>query len=438
MRGEHFRTLVLVVPDIGSSPRARGTQPTHHQPSPRARFIPACAGNTIDSPRLTRHDSVHPRVRGEHRSTITRRGTVRGSSPRARGTQRKGKRIVRFSRFIPACAGNTTAFDGGVGKAAVHPRVRGEHASRCSTTLMSAGSSPRARGTQLGKIAAPLRGRFIPACAGNTRPRNPGLRRGPVHPRVRGEHVRMLEPPHRSSGSSPRPRGTLLAIGADEPVARFIPACAGNTLLALPGILNTPVHPRVRGEHRRAPDHRRALPGSSPRARGTPGPAAMAATQRRFIPACAGNTNGAADTSTRMAVHPRVRGEHHPAGHGGMQAGGSSPRARGTLFSVLADIPSVRFIPACAGNTGWAGQDWDTATVHPRVRGEHSMALRISRSWRGSSPRARGTQRQDGHAGLLARFIPACAGNTCTVIQVSTDAPVHPRVRGEHSSCRRL
>src|SRR4051794_12206490 len=56
----------------------------------------------------------------------------------------------------------------------------------------------------------------------------------------------------------------------------------------------------------------------------------------------------------------------------------------------------------------------------------------------GSSPHARGTHGTAGSYTIGERFIPACAGNTTgTVAPVVTPA-VHPRMRGEHSSHKRL
>ena len=102
MRGEHEFTTLLSAP---VHPRMRGEhssgQSTHHS----RRFIPACAGNT----RLLRSAvafAVHPRMRGEHGSPIQRDAVQHGSSPHARGTL-AGRCQQAQARFIPARAGNT-------------------------------------------------------------------------------------------------------------------------------------------------------------------------------------------------------------------------------------------------------------------------------------------------------------------------------------------
>ena len=256
------------------------------------RFIPACAGNTATASPSPTPPSVHPRVRGEHRASFS-------------------LRIGNF-RFIPACAGNTAHFHEIAGCVSVHPRVRGEHAP-----LAVAGQRDR---------------RFIPACAGNTGKRAPWRSTPAVHPRVRGEHFDRIAALHQVGGSSPRARGTLSVAPSHAQSTRFIPACAGNTGSSPSRSTESTVHPRVRGEHHHANLDSRDAPGSSPRARGTRARKAADEATVRFIPACAGNTPSSISAIAASTVHPRVRGEHWPVICSVTSMGGSSPRARGTLF----------------------------------------------------------------------------------------------------------
>ncbi len=249
MRGEHAVTVTNTDDPGGSSPRARGTrEPVRSALSPR-RFIPACAGNTQRAFRALRLPSVHPRVRGEHAEAVGMMVKEGGSSPRARGTHDHGLESLSVGRFIPACAGNTRAAAGGCCPTTVHPRVRGEHTPMVRSSEAVTGSSPRARGTHGDPQGPRRRRRFIPACAGNTsfRPRSPGWRS--VHPRVRGEHLVKFPGPWIEVGSSPRARGTRPQRGAGTVRQGFIPACAGNTVMVQPRTLSCAVHPRVRGEH---------------------------------------------------------------------------------------------------------------------------------------------------------------------------------------------
>ncbi|BAK83184.1 hypothetical protein GLX_07720 [Komagataeibacter medellinensis NBRC 3288] len=85
----------------------------------------------------------------------------------------------------------------------------GEHAFENDPDIVDYGSSPRMRGTLL--LPASLRSpeRFIPARAGNTRLDAYHARKQAVHPRACGEHAHDAWMAALSAGSSPRVRGTL-------------------------------------------------------------------------------------------------------------------------------------------------------------------------------------------------------------------------------------
>ena len=91
---------------------------------------------------------------------------------------------------------------------------------------------------------------------------------------------------------------------------------------------------------------------------------------------------------------------------------GSSPRVRGTLRVERAARQNARFIPACAGNTCRASPTTHPSPVHPRVCGEHRTSGIDANNGTGSSPRVRGTRRWRAVRRPLSR--------------------VHPRVCGEH------
>ncbi len=210
---------------------------------------------------------------------------------------------------------------------------------------------------------------------------------------MRGEHAIRSLSLYRSSGSSPRARGTPSSGLSCITCNRFIPACAGNTQTIPRPLPPTAVHPRVRGEHHWSMIARDTGTGSSPRARGTHIPAILLQTVMRFIPACAGNTSGTNRRRTTTAVHPRVRGEHCDGTPGVALVWGSSPRARGTPIRDRRRLHERRFIPACAGNTPRRRRSMSAGAVHPRVRGEHELVAIAIADTDGSSPRARGTRR---------------------------------------------
>ena len=190
---------------------------------------------------------------------------------------------------------------------------------------------PRGRGEHQPVDRAPVAAvRFIPAGAGNTLGKAKKSLQGPVHPRGRGEHPKSGQAPPLETGSSPRARGTRGRVRACARRRRFIPAGAGNTGRALCSDRELPVHPRGRGEHFDIPGGTVTVYGSSPRARGTPFGHRAEPGVDRFIPAGAGNTLLALVRSILGGVHPRGRGEHEGEVDVSPAGGGSSPRARGT------------------------------------------------------------------------------------------------------------
>ncbi len=411
-RGEHGCQSAADLSLDGSSPRPRGTRATGRRGRRQVRFIPAPAGNTRSRSWRDRAWTVHPRARGEHSTQPIEVRQRRGSSPRPRGTRSEHLERHLFLRFIPAPAGNTAGAAGTRACIPVHPRARGEHARRQRGTHSRAGSSPRPRGTrEHAQHRARVR-RFIPAPAGNTVATQNDVR-----------HI---------IGSSPRPRGTLADARHVQREGRFIPAPAGNTSARSSAGSPTAVHPRARGEHHRAIESVKGRDGSSPRPRGTQPPERDPLLAHRFIPAPAGNTSRSGNCRAGRTVHPRARGEHCRVSCAKSASPGSSPRPRGTLGPAQKLLLLRRFIPAPAGNTRRTARERRRASVHPRARGEHSSARIRMISSSGSSPRPRGTPAEHRKRPSPARFIPAPAGNTPRPPPPPSRSPVHPRARGEH------
>ena len=233
-----------------------------------------------------------------------------------------------------------------------------------------------------------------------------------VHPRVCGEHSPERLSTPISCGSSPRLRGTQQNSTRGNHGERFIPASAGNTTAACTAALRLAVHPRVCGEHNSSSKSSILITGSSPRLRGTRFFARLSGLYCRFIPASAGNTSPLRSSSSTISVHPRVCGEHVKAPLSVLSATGSSPRLRGTHININDNADSHRFIPASAGNTGTVTRFTWVLTVHPRVCGEHIVGQPDFSMTFGSSPRLRGTRYVRIPPSLPKRFIPASAGNT--------------------------
>ncbi len=165
------------------------------------------------------------------------------------------------------------------------------------------------------------------------------------------------------------------------------------------------------GEHVASCPSKIVLFGSSPRVRGTYVFYLFSVHSIRFIPACAGNINGAIISRATYSVHPRVCGEHYWSTELEILNIGSSPRVRGTWYLDLAGSGECRFIPACAGNMSDTHTEVFSLAVHPRVCGEHILRIWPVIVRIGSSPRVRGTYPTNLARNRENRFIPACAGN---------------------------
>ncbi len=189
---------------------------------------------------------------------------------------------------------------------------------------------PRWRGELFCALAFCWLSRFIPAGAGNTLPLSALLARNTVYPRWRGEHRSSHYFPFFFDGLSPLARGTLRIAHADNRARRFIPAGAGNTSAENRSIAPTSVYPRWRGEHPNGSALSYPQIGLSPLARGTQSDAIDALIDARFIPAGAGNTEGAEEYRIQNAVYPRWRGEHWCDSNCRTERRGLSPLARGT------------------------------------------------------------------------------------------------------------
>ena len=117
-----------------------------------------------------------------------------------------------------------------------------------SGTFRQSGSSPRVRGTVNVSKRETIRGRFIPASAGNRGVRLSISSLIAVHPRECGEQTAAVTCAGAVGGSSPRVRGTVTLRGRRISSERFIPASAGNRVSFIAIVATIQVHPRECGE----------------------------------------------------------------------------------------------------------------------------------------------------------------------------------------------
>ena len=174
--------------------------------------------------------------------------------------------------------------------------------------------------------------------------------------------------------------------------------------------------------------------GSSPPARGTPHQNKQPQQRKGIIPACAGNTGVLKGSTPSGGDHPRLRGEHAVGWTAFRFTSGSSPPARGTPQGSWQSQKSTGIIPACAGNTWRLSEMTKLIRDHPRLRGEHTTKNNNPNQERGSSPPARGTHSLKPDRRPRPGIIPACAGNTRVRTRHHRHSGDHPRLRGEHSA----
>lgn len=196
---------------------------------------------------------------------------------------------------------------------------------------------------------------------------------------------------------------------------RLIPACAGNRQLGSHGQDRKPAHPRLCGEQLRTVATRRRDDGSSPEVLGTVPQKRQACLGLRFIPACAGNSGLDGLIHGDGSVHPRLCGEQLGTAHNNPIWCGSSPPLRGTVGRQRIGRAAVRFIPACARNSRDSPIQICRLPVHPRLYGEQCSFLAAATGCFGSSPHVRGTAWMQLHDHKRCRLIPGCAGNRLAV-----------------------
>ena len=172
----------------------------------------------------------------------------------------------------------------------VYPRWRGELFPPCGKRVRFRGLSPLARGTLINLVYIGLRGRFIPAGAGNSRNWFYASAGRAVYPRWRGELSNLRSVCKSAAGLSPLARGTRGRSPAQSAPCRFIPAGAGNSKSQIFAKAWATVYPRWRGELIGVFSFDAGLYGLSPLARGTLRYARDRIRPRRFIPAGAGNS----------------------------------------------------------------------------------------------------------------------------------------------------
>ena len=146
--GEAARCCLSRCLTNGPSPRVRGSPAYLLLDASPAGSIPACAGKPSSSSATPVPHEVHPRVCGEACPMPFRPLCTAGPSPRVRGSHRWGGWPVAPVGSIPACAGKPALARAVNSVRSVHPRVCGEAGPNGCGRVSIKGPSPRVRGSQ--------------------------------------------------------------------------------------------------------------------------------------------------------------------------------------------------------------------------------------------------------------------------------------------------
>ena len=112
------------------------------------------------------------------------------------------------------------------------------------------------------------------------------------------------------------------------------------------------------------------------------------------------------------------------------QIEGLSPRVRGNLTAAAIRGLLARSIPACAGEPQASIDKYRLKTVYPRVCGGTTSRTAAGSAAPGLSPRVRGNRQHDILGAYPARSIPACAGEPLLRHRERLQDAVYPRVCG--------
>ena len=192
----------------------------------------------------------------------------------------------------------------------------------------------------------------------------------------------------------------------------LIPARAGKTARSCGCRRRVRAHPRAGGENGMMVEAPKPGAGSSPRGRGKRVAPPTPTVSPGLIPARAGKTSSLYGSRSAASAHPRAGGENTFGARIAATAAGSSPRGRGKPSISVFWVPLYGLIPARAGKTYPRNSGHRRSRAHPRAGGENKLAMNVSYSSQGSSPRGRGKPRPRGWGKSPFRLIPARAGKT--------------------------
>ena len=234
-----------------------------------------------------------------------------------------------------------------------------------------------------------------------------------------------------AEGSPPHVRGKAGPNSAHNAASGITPAYAGKRLEYLVNPFSSKDHPRVCGEKPvQRPSHG-VVRGSPPRMRGKVSAVDVGKLMPGITPAYAGKSRWQKFRCHHLWDHPRVCGEKHHQSHFLLQKLGSPPRMRGKDAEPDAECNSDGITPAYAGKRQSSWPNISRRVDHPRVCGEKTKNLWLTKNLWGSPPRMRGKDDSAVFRCVLHRITPAYAGKSITSRISSFKSWDHPRVCGE-------
>ena len=211
---------------------------------------------------------------------------------------------------------------------------------------------------------------------------------------------------------------------------RSIPASAGQPGPSVLEVCPRRVYPRECGAAQCGSNLSRVVQGLSPRVRGSLSRRRGERRGLRSIPASAGQPCSLASSSWPTKVYPRECGAARVAGIPAQTYRGLSPRVRGSPRSGPGSWPWERSIPASAGQPGIRRRRRTAPRVYPRECGAAWLRLSSGPSSQGLSPRVRGSQAVIALHGWWDGSIPASAGQPRgDLVHYAVDS-VYPRECG--------
>ena len=251
----------------GLSPPTRGNPLTAVRIGETTGSIPAHAGEPSAWKRLPSWRGVYPRPRGGtavflyadrhdmglspptrgNLSDDERERMLAGLSPPTRGNRRVARVRALAGGSIPAHAGEPVQRVAVRGGDEVYPRPRGGTVNDKLDLVVAAGLSPPTRGNPPSESSRRIRGRSIPAHAGEPARRAPSSALRRVYPRPRGGTIRFVGENGQGNGLSPPTRGNPNHRPSDGSKARSIPAHAGEPQVRACTLRPSEVYPRPRG-----------------------------------------------------------------------------------------------------------------------------------------------------------------------------------------------